>query len=47
MEDVLTFKTLGYNFQNAETLNRSIVSSIKYGTETTTSLGVKIWENFA
>ena len=47
MEDVLTFKNLGCTFQNAETLNRSIVSSVKYGTETTTSLGVKIWENFA
>ena len=47
MEDVLTFKNLGCTFQNAEILNRSIVSSVKYGTETTTSLGVKIWENFA
>ena len=41
MEDVYNFKNLAYNFQNAETLNRSNVSSVKYGTETITSLGAK------
>ena len=44
MEDVFNFKNLAYNFRNAETLNRSNVSSVKYGTETITSLGVKIWK---
>ena len=42
MEDVFNFKNLAYNFRNAETLNRSNVSSVKYGTETITSLGAKI-----
>ena len=41
MEDVYNFKNLAYNFQNAETLNRSNVNSVKYGTETITSLGAK------
>ena len=41
MEDVFNFKNLAYNFRNAETLNRSNVSSVKYGTETITSLGAK------
>ena len=44
MEDVFNFKNLAYNFRNVETLNRSKVSSVKYGTETITSLGVKIWK---
>ena len=44
MEDVFNFKNLAYNFRNAETLNRSNVSSVKYGTETITSLGDKIWK---
>ena len=44
MEDVFNFKSLAYNFRNAETLNRSNVSSVKYGTETITSLGAKIWK---
>ena len=44
MEDVFNFKNLPYNFRNAETLNRSNVSSVKYGTETITSLGDKIWK---
>ena len=44
MEDVFYFKNLAYNFWNAETLNRSNVSSVKYGTETITSLGAKIWK---
>ena len=44
MEDVFNFKNLAYNFRNAETLNRSNVSSVKYGTETITSLGAKIWK---
>ena len=42
MEDVFNFKNLAYNFRNAENLNRSNVSSVKYGTETITSLGAKI-----
>ena len=42
MEDVFKFKNLTYNFRNAETLNRSNVNSVKYGTETITSFGVKI-----
>ena len=46
MEDVFNFKSLAYNFRNAETLNRSNVSSVKYGTETITSLGAKIWKIF-
>ena len=44
MGDVFNFKNLGYNFRNAETLNRSNVSSVKYGTETIISLGAKIWK---
>ena len=40
----MNFKNLAYNFRNAETLNRSNVSSVKYGTETITSLGAKIWK---
>ena len=44
MEDVFSFKNLAYNFRNAETLSRSNVSSVKYGTETITSLGAKIWK---
>ena len=44
MEDVFNFKNLAYNFRNAETLNRSNVSSAKYGTDTITSLGAKIWK---
>ena len=48
MEDVFNFKNLAYNFRNAETINRSNVSSVKYGVETITSLGAKIskiWPN--
>ena len=44
MEDVFNFKNLAYNFRNTETFNRSNVSSVKYGTETITSLGAKIWK---
>ena len=44
MEDVFKFKNLTYNFQNAETLNRSNVNSVKYRTKTITSLGAKIWK---
>ena len=44
MEDVFNFKNLAYNFRNAETLNRSNVSSVKYGTETIASLDVEIWK---
>ena len=44
MEDVFNFKNLAYNFRNVETLNRSNVSSVKYGTEIITSFGTKIWK---
>ena len=44
MEDVFKFKNFAYNFRNADTLNRSYVNSVKYGTETITSLGAKIWK---
>ena len=44
MKDVFNFKNLAYNFRNAETLNRSNVSSVKYGTVAITSLGAKIWK---
>ena len=44
MEDVFKFKNLAHNFQNADTLNRSNVNSVKYGTEAITSLGAKIWK---
>ena len=44
MEDVFKFKNLTYNFRNEETLNRSNVNSVKYGTETITSLSPKIWK---
>ena len=43
-EDVFNFKNLTYNFRNAEILNRSNVSSVKYGAETIFSLGAKIWK---
>ena len=39
MEDVFKFNNLMYYFRNAETLNRSNVNSVKYGTETITSFG--------
>ena len=44
MELVFKFKNLAYNFRNTGTLNRSNVYSVKYGTETITSLGAKIWK---
>ena len=44
MEEVFKFKNLVYNFQNVETLNRSNINSVEYGTETITSLGGKIWK---
>ena len=44
MEGVFKFKNLAYNFRNVKTLNRSNVNSVKYGTETITSLSAKIWE---
>ena len=44
MEGVFKFKNLAYNFRNEETLNRSNVNSVKYGTETITSLSAKIWK---
>ena len=34
LEDVFKFKNLMHNFRNVETLNRSNVNSVKYGTET-------------
>ena len=43
MEDVFKFKNLPYNSRNTETLNRSNVNSVKYGTEAITSLSAKIW----
>ena len=46
MEHVLNFKNLTYNFRNVETLKRNKVNCVKYGTETVTSLGTKILENF-
>ena len=46
MEDVFKFKNLPYNFRNAETFNRSNVNSVKFGTETITSLSAKIWKMF-
>ena len=44
MEDIFKFKNLTYNFRNAETVIRSNVDSVKYGTETITSFGAKIWK---
>ena len=44
MEDVFKFKNSTYNFGNTETLNRSSVNSVNYGTEKFFSLGVKIWK---
>ena len=44
IEDVFAFKNLTYNFRNAETLTKSNVNSVKYGTETITSLSAKIWK---
>ena len=44
MEHVFDFKNLAYNFRNAKTLNRSNVSSVKYGADTITSLGAKTWK---
>ena len=44
MEDIFKFKNLTYNFCNVETLNRSNFHSVKYGTETITSLSAKIWK---
>ena len=46
MEDVFKFKNLTYNFWNAETLNRSNLNFVKYGTETITFLGAKTWKIF-
>ena len=44
IEDIFEFKNLTYNFRNAETLTKSNVNSVKYGTETITSLSAKIWK---
>ena len=44
MEDVFRFKNSTHNFGNTETLNRSSVNSVNYGTEKISSLGVKIWK---
>ena len=44
MEIIFKFKNLMYNFRNAEALNRSSVNSVKYGTETITPSGAKIWK---
>ena len=44
MEDVFKSKNLTYNFCNAETLNRTNANSVKYGTETITSLSANIWK---
>ena len=44
MEDIFKFKNLTYNFRNVETLNRSNFNSVKYGSETVTSLSAKIWK---
>ena len=44
MEDVSKFKSLAYIYRNAETLNRSNVNSVKYGTETITFFGAKTWK---
>ena len=38
MEDVFKFKDLAYNFRNVKTLSRNCVNSVKYRTETITSL---------
>ena len=42
----IKFKTLAYNFRNAETLSRSNVNSVKYGTGIINSLRVKICKSF-
>ena len=44
MEGVFKFKNLTCNFQNAEALNKSNASYVKYGTQRITSLGAKIWK---
>ena len=44
MEDVFRLKNLTYNFRSAETLNRSNENSVKYGTETISFLGTKVWK---
>ena len=44
MEDVFKFKYLTYKFRNVETFNRSNVNSVKYGTETSIHLSVKIFK---
>ena len=44
MEDVFKSKYLKYNFRNVETFNRSNVNSVKYGTETSTHLVVKMFK---
>ena len=43
-EDVSKFKNLIYNF--TKTLKRSYMNFVKYGTETITFLGAKIWKVF-
>ena len=44
MEDVYNFESLTYNFRNSKTLNKSNMNSVKYETETITSIGAKIWK---
>ena len=44
MEDLFKFKNLTHNFRNVETLNRNNANSVKYGTETITSLSAEIWK---
>ena len=47
MEDVFKFGNLRYNFRNAETLNRSNVNLVRYGTKPISSVGAKSWKIFA
>ena len=44
MEHFSNLKTYRIIFDNAETLNRNNVNSVKYGTEITTSLGDRDWK---
>ena len=44
MEDVSEFKNFTYTFRKTDPLYRINVNSVKYETETVSSLGAKIWK---
>ena len=44
MNEIFTFVEPAYNLRNPNSLKRTIVKTVKYGTETLSWLGPKIWQ---